>query len=351
MGVVDEGQMTGSVPRGPDRPQIPAGQVQGSPVTEYDVHGFACPQPNEVDAGGREDVGGRPELGELGVPQLFVGGGVLRRMVAEQCGIRAVHRERGPADLPQPGRKTEVVGMQVGDGGVPDVGDVVPGLGDAVDEGSPRLLGIPAHIDQGEAVGQRECVDQDVAQRVSRHRHRDRPQSGAYLLDRRQDAEGPRLALDGTDVFGDDHDGTSVARSPLAQGAFEDLAARSSRKFGDVDDLPRLLVRREPGGGERDQVLLVRLVRRIDEPDDRRHGLTPRPVRHADHRHLGHRRMLGEHRFDLDRVHVLASRDDHVLHPVGDEQVALPVDVPGVAGAQETVGGVSSCAVSSGRRQ
>jgi simple sugar transport system permease protein len=34
---------------------------------------------------------------------------------------------------------------------------------------------------------------------------------------------------------------------------------------------------------------------------------------------------------DLDRRHVLASRDDQVVDAAGDEEVAVPVEVPGVA--------------------
>jgi hypothetical protein len=49
-------------------------------------------------------------------------------------------------------------------------------------------------------------------------------------------------------------------------------------------------------------------------------------------------RVLGERLLDLDRIDVLAAADDHVLDPVGEEQVALVVDVAAVAGAQPAVG-------------
>jgi hypothetical protein len=48
--------------------------------------------------------------------------------------------------------------------------------------------------------------------------------------------------------------------------------------------------------------------------------------------------MTGEHLLDLDRVDVLAARDDHVLDPVGEEEVALLVDVAAVAGPQPAFG-------------
>ena len=47
--------------------------------------------------------------------------------------------------------------------------------------------------------------------------------------------------------------------------------------------------------------------------------------------------MLGQHPLDLDRVHVLAAGDDHVLEPVLDEDVAAVVDPADVAGAEPAV--------------
>jgi hypothetical protein len=40
----------------------------------------------------------------------------------------------------------------------------------------------------------------------------------------------------------------------------------------------------------------------------------------------------------LGRIDVLAAGDDHVLHPVVDEEVAVLVAVAGVAGSQPAVG-------------
>jgi hypothetical protein len=47
--------------------------------------------------------------------------------------------------------------------------------------------------------------------------------------------------------------------------------------------------------------------------------------------------MLRERLLHLDRVDVLAAADDHVLDPVGEEEVAVLVDVAAVAGAQPAV--------------
>jgi len=47
--------------------------------------------------------------------------------------------------------------------------------------------------------------------------------------------------------------------------------------------------------------------------------------------------VRGERLLDLDRVHVLAAGDDHVLDAIGEEQVALFIEVAPVAGAEEAV--------------
>ena len=73
-----------------------------------------------------------------------------------------------------------------------------------------------------------------------------------------------------------------------------------------------------------------------------------RSSRHADDGDLGDGRVLRQRLLDLDGIHVLAAADDHVLDPVGEEQVALVVEVAAVAGPQPPVG-VSAAAVSAGR--
>ena len=51
----------------------------------------------------------------------------------------------------------------------------------------------------------------------------------------------------------------------------------------------------------------------------------------ADHRDLAHLRVRGDHVLDLERVDVLAARDDHVVDAAVDPQVAVLVEVAGVA--------------------
>ena len=68
-------------------------------------------------------------------------------------------------------------------------------------------------------------------------------------------------------------------------------------------------------------------------------GVSPHcSLRHADHGHVGHGRVGHEHVLDLGRVDVLAARHDHVLHPVVDVDVAVVVEVAGVARAEPAVG-------------
>ncbi len=55
-------------------------------------------------------------------------------------------------------------------------------------------------------------------------------------------------------------------------------------------------------------------------------------VRHADHLHIGHRRVGEQELLDLARIHVLAAADDHVLVAPDDLHVALVVHGRQVAG-------------------
>ena len=65
--------------------------------------------------------------------------------------------------------------------------------------------------------------------------------------------------------------------------------------------------------------------------DDRDDALPPAIVRRADHRHLLHPGVAREHVLDLERMHVLAAGDDHVVDPPVDPQVTVLVQVAGVA--------------------
>ena len=66
--------------------------------------------------------------------------------------------------------------------------------------------------------------------------------------------------------------------------------------------------------------------------DEGGYDLAPALVGQADHRDLRHRLVQRQAAFDLDRRDVLAAGDDHVVDPPGDEQVAVAVEVAGVAG-------------------
>ena len=69
------------------------------------------------------------------------------------------------------------------------------------------------------------------------------------------------------------------------------------------------------------------------------HRLAPGGVGHADHGHVGDIGMAVNGALHLGRVDVLAAADDHVLDPVVDVDIAVGVQVAGVAGEHPAVGG------------
>ena len=79
--------------------------------------------------------------------------------------------------------------------------------------------------------------------------------------------------------------------------------------------------------------LLGRRIADDDCDDPRAQSL----VGSADHRHLAHPRVAREHVLDLHRVDVLAARDDHVVDPAVDPEIAVGVEMPGVAGVVPAV--------------
>ena len=99
--------------------------------------------------------------------------------------------------------------------------------------------------------------------------------------------------------------------------------------MGDEDVAPRPLEIGEAGGAA-EPVELVRLDRRASL-DEGRDDLAPALVRHAGDGHLGHGRMQRQAALDLDRRDVLAAGDDHVVDATGDEEIAVGVQIPGVA--------------------
>ena len=78
-----------------------------------------------------------------------------------------------------------------------------------------------------------------------------------------------------------------------------------------------------------------RAPRRVDPgvgDDERDDALAPAVVGRADDRDLAHARVAREHVLDLERVDVLAARDDHVVDPADDPEVAVLVEPAEVAG-------------------
>src|SRR5262249_58336310 len=60
--------------------------------------------------------------------------------------------------------------------------------------------------------------------------------------------------------------------------------------------------------------------------------LPPAFVCHPPHRHFRDRGMQRQAAFDLHRRDVLAAADDHVVDAAGDEEIAVAVEISGVAG-------------------
>src|SRR5439155_16996168 len=117
----------------------------------------------------------------------------------------------------------------------------------------------------------------------------------------------------------------------VAQHELLDLAGRGLRQIPELDSGRRLEMR-DVLLAEVDDVLLGRLLARLERDE----GLGPLPpllVRDGHDRALHHRRVLGHALLHLDGRDVLAARDDDVLLPVAQLDVAVRVphtDVPRV---------------------
>lgn len=68
--------------------------------------------------------------------------------VIQEPGVVAVHAQSRVGVLEDPGDETEMVGVQVGDEHVGDVGQVMARGMDAGDQRVPRFVGVPAGVDQ-----------------------------------------------------------------------------------------------------------------------------------------------------------------------------------------------------------
>src|SRR5215471_13466670 len=112
--------------------------------------------------------------------------------------------------------------------------------------------------------------------------------------------------------------------------AAQELADGRFRYRLDEDVAPRPLEIGEPrGAAELIELLGLDHAAALDEGGN---DLAPALVRDPDHGHLGDRGMQRQAAFDLDRRDVLAAADDHVVDAAGDEEIAVDVEISGVAG-------------------
>ena len=187
------------MPGGPDGAQVPARQVDLDVVFQQDVGLGHRDQRADLHRGVGQ-VGplvlGHPRDGQE-VQHPFDQLVCLDVAALQQGGIGRVEADPGPRGLPHPSGQPVVVGVDVGHHHRPHVGHRAAGRPQAVIEGLPGVVGVPACVDQGHPVVELEGVDQDVAQRVVRDGHRDRPEARAHLLDRREHVAVPGLLLEG----------------------------------------------------------------------------------------------------------------------------------------------------------
>ena len=57
-------------------------------------------------------------------------------------------------------------------------------------------------------------------------------------------------------------------------------------------------------------------------------------MRRTHDRDVGYPGQVSKHPFNLGRIHIFTSTDDHVLEPVDDEQTAIFVEVADIAGVK-----------------
>src|SRR4051812_9373305 len=114
---------------------------------------------------------------------------------------------------------------------------------------------------------------------------------------------------------------------PFAQHTFEDLARPRLRQRlrRDLDDL-RDLVAGDEAAAMQTKLIGAGQPTRM-EHDNGVHRFAPHLVRHSEHGGLRDAGMTVERVFDLDGVHVLGSRHDHVLGPIDNEEIVPIVEV------------------------
>ena len=116
----------------------------------------------------------------------------------------------------------------------------------------------------------------------------------------------------------------------VAEVALEHLAVRVAGELVDQLDVGRDLVRVEPLGAPRPQLVRRGRAAHLD------HGhrvLAVTVVGDAEHRAVDHVGVPVQHVLDLAGVHVHPGPDEHVAEPVGEVEVAVVVEVADVADA------------------
>src|SRR5215831_639066 len=127
---------------------------------------------------------------------------------------------------------------------------------------------------------------------------------------------------------------------PLSQERFAQLATWQPRQFVGEIHAAGALEGRDPLPAVGDQ--LASELRCGGDPggnlDDRLHLFAEFLMRHANDGHVEYRGMHDENIFDLLRVDVHATGDDRVGDPVGEEEIALLVEVADVPEGAPTLG-------------
>jgi hypothetical protein len=195
-----QAQMTGSMSRGPDGPDIAAryghavavaqepvrfGQVQnvGDPIL---VHG----EDSEILV--RDSVAAQPVLISASLTLA-----VTPQPARKGLGFHRMHRDPRPAFAAEPAAQAVMVGVNVGDHHARDVVQPRARGAEAGGNGLAAGRGVPAGIHDHDARVADERVGQGVPQRTVRDGDRHRPQVRADLFHRQKHAPLPRVLLRG----------------------------------------------------------------------------------------------------------------------------------------------------------
>ncbi len=197
LGLLVQAQVSRRVPWRPDCSQPPTRQRHQVTVLEQTVR-IDHPGERVPVAGLHAQLG--DHVGRHAAPaqpgQVALGGAsALDAQHRKRLALGRVHRDPGAALRTQPSRHPVVIGVNVRDDDPRHVRWRQACRLHAVGQRVPASVGVPAWVDDHEiAVGGDE-IGQGVAERVIGDRHRDRPQIGPDLLDRRPGSGDPGLSL------------------------------------------------------------------------------------------------------------------------------------------------------------